>query len=416
MKISSITHTIKLGIKSLLLRKLRSALTITGIIFGVCSVITMLAVGEGAAFEAQERIKNLGSNNIIIESIKPQKKTNTTQENMLVYGLKRKDVEILKKAIPKIQNITSKRLLDDKISSTIASETAQITGTQADLANIENITLHSGRFISDLDYNQNHTVCVISKNLADKLFAYSDPINASVKIKKIHFTVIGVTTDKGNTDYKDTNHTVHIPLTTMVSRYGDQIFNLTAGSMKLESIELHKIIIQMNTPDDVLISEPQITHILNHHHNKKDFKVIVPLQLLRQAKETQKMFSIVLGSIAAISLIVGGIGIMNIMLATVSERTREIGIRRALGAKKRDIISQFMTEAVLLSLTGGIIGIILGIAMPHIISNFTSIKAIVSPASVILAFIVSALTGIIFGIYPAAKSAQLDPVEALRNE
>ncbi|MFT6794134.1 MAG: putative ABC transport system permease protein, partial [Rubritalea sp.] len=147
-----------------------------------------------------------------------------------------------------------------------------------------------------------------------------------------------------------------------------------------------------------------------------DYKLTVPLQLLKQSEETQRMFNIVLGSIAAISLLVGGIGIMNIMLATVTERTREIGLRRALGAKKSDIITQFMVEAVLLSLIGGLIGILLGIAVPQLISNFTSMNAIISPGSVVLAFIISALTGIVFGIYPAAKSAQLDPIEALRNE
>ena len=202
----------------------------------------------------------------------------------------------------------------------------------------------------------------------------------------------------------------------MRSRYGDLIIKDTAGNFSAEEIQLHKVVMQMNEPQVVLTTESQIRNLLKRTHKKQDYKLTIPLQLLKQSQETQKMFNIVLGSIAAISLLVGGIGIMNIMLATVTERTREIGLRRALGAKKSDIITQFMVEAVLLSLIGGFIGVLLGISLPHFISRFTEMNAIISPESVGLAFIISALTGIIFGIYPAAQSAQLDPIEALRNE
>ena len=173
---------------------------------------------------------------------------------------------------------------------------------------------------------------------------------------------------------------------------------------------------QMADPTSVLTAETQIINLIKRTHKKQDYKLTVPLQLLKQSQETQRTFNIVLGSIAAISLLVGGIGIMNIMLATVTERTREIGLRRALGAKKSDIITQFMVEAVLLSLIGGFIGVLIGVGLPHFIATFTDMNAIISPESVLLAFIISALTGIIFGIYPAAQSAQLDPIEALRNE
>jgi len=416
MRITKFTHTIELGFKSLMLRKLRSGLTILGIIFGVCSVITMLAVGNGAAFEAQERIKNLGSSNIIIESIKPPESDKNEQEDTLSFGIKRRDMNAIKQAIPQVAGIVSQRLMNENVIFKDKKQSAQIIGTQPELAAVENIIILQGRFLCELDISQQNTVCIINKSLADELFSYLDPLDGTLKIDNVHYTVVGVTSEKGDSKQTTANHRVHIPISTMRARYGDLIIKNASGSFSAEDVQLHKLVLQMESPAAVLTAEAQIINLLNRTHKNKDYKLTVPLQLLKQSEETQKMFNIVLGSIAAISLLVGGIGIMNIMLATVTERTREIGLRRALGAKKSDIITQFMVEAVLLSLIGGFIGVILGIAMPQVISNFTSMNAIISPGSVVLAFIISALTGIVFGIYPAAKSAQLDPIEALRNE
>ena len=416
MRLPKLTHTLELGFKSLMLRKLRSGLTILGIIFGVCSVITMLAVGNGAAFEAQQRIKELGSNNIIIESIKPSESDTKEQDDTINYGITRRDVNTIKEAIPDLAGIVPQRLMNETVLHRDRSLPAQIIGTQPNLQMVTSIPILKGRFLSQLDISQENTVCIINKSLANELFTYLNPIGRTVKINKVYYTVIGITAEQGESDQAIQSHRVFIPITTMQARYGDLIIKNASGSFTAEEIELHKLIIQMETPASVLTAESQIINLLNRTHKEPDFKLTIPLQLLKQSEETQKMFNIVLGSIAAISLLVGGIGIMNIMLATVTERTREIGLRRALGAKKSDIITQFMVEAVLLSLIGGLIGVLLGILMPQVISNFTSMNAIISPGSVLLAFIISALTGIIFGIYPAAKSAQLDPIEALRNE
>ncbi|MFT5905899.1 MAG: putative ABC transport system permease protein [Cryomorphaceae bacterium] len=416
MRLARFTHTLELGFKSLMLRKLRSGLTILGIIFGVCSVITMLAVGNGAAFEAQERIKDLGSNNIIIESLKPPESDDKEQEDTLSFGIKRRDMNSIKQAIPKVAGIVPQRLMNENVLFRDKQKSAQIIGTQPGLTSVESIPILRGRFLCELDISQKNTVCILNKSLADELFNYLNPLEETLKIDNVYFTVIGVTSEQGDSEQSTASHRVYIPISTMQARYGDLIIKNASGSFSAEDIQLHKLILQMESPAAVLTAESQIINLLNRTHKKKDYKLTVPLQLLKQSEETQKMFNIVLGSIAAISLLVGGIGIMNIMLATVTERTREIGLRRALGAKKSDIITQFMVEAVLLSLIGGFIGVLLGIAMPQIISNFTSMNAIISPGSVVLAFIISALTGIIFGIYPAAKSAQLDPIEALRNE
>ena len=416
MKLTRFTHTFQLGLKNLMLRKLRSGLTILGIIFGVASVITMLAVGNGAAHEAQERIKKLGSNNIIIESIKPSEQEEQEDSDTLSYGLTRRDVSTLRDAIPSVAEVASQRIMNEKIIHRDIQRPAEIIGTQAEMKKVINIPIHKGRFLCELDEEQQNTVCIINKSLADELFAYLDPIGKIIRIKQAYYTVVGVTKEQGDSDQTTQSHRIYIPISTMKSRYGDLIIKDSSGSFSAEEIQLHKVVLQMADPESVLTAESQIINLINRTHKKQDYKLTVPLQLLKQAQETQKMFNIVLGSIAAISLLVGGIGIMNIMLATVTERTREIGLRRALGAKKSDIITQFMVEAVLLSLIGGLIGVLVGVTLPYFISSFTDMRAIISPESVVLAFIISALTGIIFGIYPAAQSAQLDPIEALRNE
>ena len=209
---------------------------------------------------------------------------------------------------------------------------------------------------------------------------------------------------------------IYIPLTTARSRFGDTTMKFSSGGREFEKVLLHQATVKIGHEENVLETAEAIRTLLKRFHKKQDFELIVPLELLNQAKRTKRIFNIVLGSIAAISLLVGGIGIMNIMLASVTERTREIGIRRALGAKKRDIIVQFLAETVLLSASGGVLGVLLGVGLPIVVSYFTKMRTSVTPWSLALAFGISAAVGIIFGLYPAQRAADLDPIEALRHE
>lgn len=419
MNVSNLWHTVELGFKNLFLHKLRSFLTILGIIFGVCSVITMLAVGEGASQESQERIKHLGRDNIIIESVKPTEDDSGTdqQQRVLKYGITHLDLERIKDTVKGVKEVIPQRILSEPVSFAGESKSSQIIGTTGSYKDAVSMKILRGRFLCDLDELEQRNVCVISRKLAELLFTYRDPLEHSVKIRGVYYQVVGVVSEGGEDDEKSAEFNAYLPLSTIVARYGLLYVKQVSGAFTAEQVELHKAVVRMESADTVVTGEAQIRHILEYSHKKEeDYKMVVPLQLLKEAEETKRMFNIVLGSIAAISLVVGGIGVMNIMLATVTERTREIGLRRALGAKKKDIVSQFMVESVLLSLCGGLVGVVLGIFFPYIISASTDMSVVVTPVSVIVAFGVSALIGLVFGIYPAAKSAQLDPIEALRNE
>ena len=223
-------------------------------------------------------------------------------------------------------------------------------------------------------------------------------------------------TQSGKMEGEPMDNNLYIPLSTSRSRFGETLIKRSAGSMEMETVQLHQITVEMADTPQVEIAEPQIKTLLKKFHERSDYEMIVPLQLLRQAEQTKRIFNIVLGSIAAISLLVGGIGIMNIMLATVTERTREIGVRRALGARKSDITMQFLVETIVLSVGGGLIGVAIGIIVPYIVAHVADMKTIVTPWSVVIAFTISAAVGVIFGIYPAKSAAELDPIEALRHE
>jgi len=425
---SHFLNTVQLGIKSLMLHKLRSGLTMLGIIFGVCSVIAMLAIGEGASFEAQERIKRLGSENILVDSIKPPEDNKQGSEDKkwtVEYGVTYKDLQRIQDTVQGIERVVPLRIIRENIRFDRNQEAGQIIGTLSSYTKVQNLKLIAGRFLSTTDEKNQRTVCVISQNLARKLFPYQDPMNCTVRVQASYYQVIGIVEENtvvsqrpsaGTSEGQAADHNIYIPLSTARSRFGETLVNRTAGSRSAEKVELHSLVIKMKDAAAVITGESQIQHLMSHFHEKIDFKLTVPLQLLKEAEETKRMFNIVLGSIAAISLIVGGIGIMNIMLATVTERTREIGIRRALGAKRQDIITQFLIETIVLSIGGGIIGVGLGIVVPMAVSYFTEMKTIITPTSVLLAFGISGLTGIIFGIYPASQAAKLDPIEALRQE
>lgn len=425
---SQLFNTIQLGVKSLLLHKLRSGLTMLGIIFGVCSVIAMLAIGEGASHEAQERIKRLGSDNIIVNSIKPPEdnQQNASGQSFAVkYGLTYQDSARIQDTIPGVERVIPMRIIRENIRFDQNQEAGQIIGTLPGYRLVQNLDLVAGRFLTVTDEKFQRNVCVITEDLVRKLFPYQDPLKSSIRVKNDYYEVIGIVDETGtakqrpqieDNQNKAIDNNIYIPLSTARSRFGELLVKVSSGSRSAERVELHRLIVRMTDPKAVIMGEEQIQHLLNHFHEKKDFELIVPLQLLREAEATKRMFNIVLGSIAAISLLVGGIGIMNIMLATVTERTREIGVRRALGAKRKDIVVQFLIETIVLSVGGGLIGVLLGITVPVAVSYFTDMETIITTWSVLLAFGISGLTGIVFGIYPASQAARLDPIEALRQE
>jgi putative ABC transport system permease protein len=268
-------------------------------------------------------------------------------------------------------------------------------------------------------------VCVLNRAMADALFPIEPPVGRVVRVGSTYYRIIGILEPRGkalksesssDVSKRATEHRMFIPLTTARSRYGETLMKRRTGSFEAERVELHEVTIKVANPDEVVNVARAVADLMVRHHKKKDYEITVPLELLKRAQRTKQIFKIVLGSIAAISLLVGGIGIMNIMLATVTERTREIGIRRALGAKRRDIITQFLIESVMLAGTGGILGVGLGIMIPYGVTFFAEMRTIITFWSPLAAFSISALVGIVFGLYPAFRAANMDPVEALRHE
>lgn len=428
------TSTVRLGIKSLMLHKLRSALTMLGIIFGVCSVIAMLAIGEGASFEAQEAIKKLGSNNILIRSLKPPEQSRQQGSGggggggrgmQLKYGLTYEDGARLQSTIPGVLRVLPMRIIRENVRFARNEVPCQVIGTLPFYTEVTGALLIRGRFLCDLDEQHQDNVCVITTGLARRLFPTTDPLQHSLRVDAFYYRVVGVIQERSQPDQRaqagkmegqPIDNNLYIPLSTSRTRFGEVLIRRSAGSFEAEEVQLHQITVQMRDLASVETADPQIQTLLQHFHDQNDFETTVPLQLLRSAERTKAIFNIVLGSIAAISLLVGGIGIMNIMLATVTERTREIGVRRALGAKRRDITRQFLVETVVLSIGGGLIGVAVGVATPLLVSRLTDMKTIITVWSVLLAFGISGAVGIVFGLYPARAAARLDPIEALRHE
>jgi len=420
--------TVRLGVKSLMLHKLRSVLTMLGIIFGVCSVIAMLAIGEGASYEAQQAIKKLGSQNIIIRSLKPPddaRQSGLSRGFALEYGLTYDDASRIQSTIPGVVRVLPVRIIRENVRFFRNSVPCQVIGTLPSYTEIVGLDILRGRFLTQTDEINHDNVCVLTAGLAQRLFPYQDPLAQAIKISSFYYRVVGLVREKnmpeqrtqaGKMEGEPLDNNVYIALGAARSRFGDVLIRRTAGSIEVEKVELHQLTVQMQDVAAVETADPQIKTLLSLFHRKPDYETIVPLQLLRQAEQTKRIFNIVLGSIAAISLLVGGIGIMNIMLATVTERTREIGVRRALGAKRRHITMQFLVETVVLSVGGGLIGVMVGLIVPVAVSHLTTMRTIVTLWSVLLAFSISGAIGIIFGLYPARAAAQLDPIEALRHE
>jgi putative ABC transport system permease protein len=418
----SLQRSVRLGVRSLLVHKLRSALTTLGVLFGVSSVIAMLAIGEGASEEAQEQIRLLGSQNVILRSIKPQEENSNTDSRVLSYGLTKEDYERIISTFPGVEGAVPMRELPDEVRRGSVVVSPRVISTTPNYLEVTGRELSQGRFLTEVDEQTVANVCVLGYELARELFPLSDPMNERVRIGPDYFRVIGtllprvrLSDDAAQAGTAVTSE-IFIPRATGERWWGEMLVKRRAGSFDMQEIDYHEIIVDVGDQENVLFVANACREMLSRNHKQRDYEIVVPLELMLRREETKRIFNIVLGSIAGISLLVGGIGIMNVMLATVTERTREIGIRRALGAKRRHIVTQFLVETVVLSVGGGLLGIILGLIIPTGIEYFADMRTIVTPQAPILAFVISAGIGVIFGIYPAWRAANMDPVEALRHE
>jgi putative ABC transport system permease protein len=407
-------ESVQIGLKEISSRKLRSFLTMLGVIFGVAAVVSMVAIGSGAREEALRQIKLLGTNNIRIRALALEGMLKAEAMRKSPFGLTLADAESLKDIVPNITNVAVAKKIDAKVFNNNQIITAEVVGTLPDYPEVVGFGVQEGRFINNIDLDESKMVCVIGNDIKESVFGLEEPLNKTLRIGFKWFTVVGVMERKsvssakvGMIDVGNLNQKVYIPISTGLKRY--------QADRRYENLD--EISVKVRDGANLQETANVIERVIKRRHNDiEDFEILIPEELLRQSQRTQRIFTIVLTAIAGISLIVGGIGIMNIMLATVTQRTREIGVRRAIGATKRDILSQFIIESLVISLMGGFIGIFIGVALANLISNYAGWKTIVSAASIIVSFSVAAATGLLFGIYPAMKAAQLDPIEALRYE
>ncbi|KIH77472.1 putative ABC transport system permease protein [Geoalkalibacter ferrihydriticus] len=422
MRELKIVRNIRLGIKNLVLNGLRSLLTMLGMVFGVGSVIAMLSVGEGASQEALEQIRRLGSENILISSIKPVEEESSPQVRILMsmYGLTYQDEQRIRETFDAVRTTVPVKAVRKEARLGARAMETRLMGVTPEWFDLVQRPLLAGRFLSYQDEENHAAVVVVTEAVARNLLPLEHPLGSFLQIGGEVFEVVGIVESLGEqtagVQAPDRQEDVYLPLSTTRERYGDMTVRRSAGSFMRERVELHQIIVRVDDIENVEATAQAIEEMLGRFHRQKDYRIDVPLALLRQAEATKRTFNIVLGSIAGISLLVGGIGIMNIMLASVTERTREIGIRRAIGAKRRQIVGQFLIETVVLSCAGGMIGIGVGVLIPHLITYFAGLTTVVTAGSLILSVVISLSVGIIFGLYPAVRAARLDPIDALRHE
>ncbi len=408
-------ENISIALISLIDQKFRSFLTMLGIIFGTASVIIMVSIGEGAKKMAIAKYQDLGIRNIIVREKDLTDKELEEVRLKFSPGLSQHDAEVIRDIVPGVIDVASQAEADTEARYGDKSARGKIVGVTPSIAGILNYSVKRGSFIQENHQEKMLKVCTLGASMAKSLFGYENPVGQNVKLGDQWFEVVGVMDSKalftetvGELAARDLNNDIYIPLST---------FNKRIPNENILSSEISQLTVRLRTSDRLMESAAVIRSILNrHHYNNDDFSIIVPFELLKQEEKERRRYNFLLASIAAISLIVGGIGIMNIMLASVVERTREIGIRRALGGRKNDILSQFVTEAVIMSLAGGLIGVILGILLSLSLSLASEISTSIKFYSLFIAFAFSILVGITFGYLPAKKAANLEPIESIRHE
>ncbi len=447
-----IIYIFRIALEAVFINRFRSILTALGIIFGVAAVIAMLAVGNGAKQETLEQIKLVGVNNIVIIPKNNDMKGSSEIEDedgpqmseKYSPGLSLADANSIKDIIPVVQRVSPEVKYETFILKDGIQKKAQVNGITEDYFQVYNLRVVQGKIFSKHQMQKGEAVCIIGENIQVKFFPRECAVGKSIKCGNVWLKIIGVLENRAvssaamnNYNVGNFNNTVYAPIQTMLLRYKDRS-RITEKSFREEDVyeggdfvvlideeekqsnnfnQLDKIVVQVEDSKYIRQTESLIRKMLLRRHSEvEDFEILLPEVELKQEQATKERFNIVLGAIASISLIVGGIGIMNIMLASVMERIKEIGVRMAMGARRKDIILQFLTESTLISISGGLIGIVLGIVLSRGISYFFHILTVISCVSILISFVVSAGIGIIFGYMPAKKAASQDPVESLRYE
>jgi putative ABC transport system permease protein len=406
-----------LGLQNLLQHKLRSLLTMLGMIFGVAAVVSMLSIGAGAQQQVMAFIEQMGLRNVIVEAQEANNFAELQRSRKLSPGLSLQDLRVIRANVSGLaQSSPRKKFTPTAVLPKPQREMPIVYGVSPNYQDIANLHVVSGRFFDADEDDRAAPVCVLGQSAKMNLFGPLEAVGEYVKVNEQWLHVVGVAAPQLTAQTQvpgmptiDLNNLIYIPLKASLFRLED--------SMSWVKDEIDGIYMQLNSASDSPNTAEVVRALLNvSHKNAGDFRVVVPAELLAEQKRTQRIFDIVMVAIASISLLVGGIGIMNIMLASILERTREIGVRRAIGARRSDIIRQFLIEAILISFVGGVMGIAFGFGMSRLIALLASWSTIVTVSSILLAFLVSVSVGLIFGIYPAVKAARLDPVEAIRYE